>query len=559
MSIPFSQYSYAETVEVEIKREPSTGNVFHPKEITINVGTTVVWTNTDTIEHAVFSGKHDKLWAGKFFNSGSRLMQLGDKFEHTFDIPGVFPYFDPGYSGPTGKIIVEGEIRSNIALLSMSGDVITSPLPGQRIIIQPLTPYFTPDSTLTVSLDDRTIETAPPEVIVDEDSFFSMSIILPLDITVGQHTLIVKDSAGNIASETFTVGCAGLEAISSSSGVFPVEYQGKKFYVEYSVKNAKITDIERHEKYKSLLLSIKTGSADNATLEIAIPRALLDATIDGMDDVFIVLVDGNDVMYQETHSTETRRTLKITVPRCAEQVEIIATELLSGLSDVEKLEKALEIVTKKMEGKDPDLPIFFAGIDPTVPELVIGIDEKAPLPLNVYKEMLKQLLGDIPMRVGKGHFEFDSTMKKEGVIAAELCFTPDECIKQPVHAKMSNLKIATIEIDQEMQSIFGIVKDVGEDASVTLTIDRRIIDAKKNNEDINFVVLLDKKTNATFVELNKTDTHRTLAIEIPIGTERFDIVGTYVIPEFPIALVILTASLVSFIIMTRTFVKVKEN
>jgi len=76
--------------------------------------------------------------------------------------------------------------------------------------------------------------------------------------------------------------------------------------------------------------------------------------------------------------------------------------------DMEKLEKAHEIVTQKMIEKDPDLPIFFAGIDPTVPELVIGIDEKAPLPLSVYKERLKQLLGDIPMRVGLGHFEFDA-------------------------------------------------------------------------------------------------------------------------------------------------------
>jgi len=43
-----------------------------------------------------------------------------------------------------------------------------------------------------------------------------------------------------------------------------------------------------------------------------------------------VLVDGIEFMYEETHTTETKRTLKITVPRCAEQVEIIGAEPLSG-------------------------------------------------------------------------------------------------------------------------------------------------------------------------------------------------------------------------------------
>ena len=53
-------------------------------------------------------------------------------------------------------------------------------------------------------------------------------------------------------------------------------------------------------------------------------RELIDSKDDINDDVFIVLVDGNEVNFEET-TTTTDRTLKIPFPDGAEEIEIIGT------------------------------------------------------------------------------------------------------------------------------------------------------------------------------------------------------------------------------------------
>lgn len=77
---------------------------------------------------------------------------------------------------------------------------------------------------------------------------------------------------------------------------------------------------------------------------------------------------------------------------------------------LQKISRAHETATEKIASKDPNLPVFFSGVNPDerAPQLVIGIDEKALEPLTVYKERLKTILGDIPMTVGFGHFEYDA-------------------------------------------------------------------------------------------------------------------------------------------------------
>ena len=56
---------------------------FNPKDITIKVGTTVVWTNNDSVDHNVTS-------ATGLFNSGN--LAPGDTFKFTFDQAGTYPY-----------------------------------------------------------------------------------------------------------------------------------------------------------------------------------------------------------------------------------------------------------------------------------------------------------------------------------------------------------------------------------------------------------------------------------------------------------------------------------
>lgn len=72
------------TVNLDIK-----GFLFRPKTLTVTVGTEVVWTNLDDIQHSVTNGVPDAI--GGRFDSG--FFVQNEKFAFTFTEPGDYAYF----------------------------------------------------------------------------------------------------------------------------------------------------------------------------------------------------------------------------------------------------------------------------------------------------------------------------------------------------------------------------------------------------------------------------------------------------------------------------------
>jgi plastocyanin len=70
---------------------------FIPDDVTVPVGTTVRWTNLETIPHTVRSSTGE-------FDSG--IMQQGDTFEYTFDTDGVFDYICGLHPSMTARVTV---------------------------------------------------------------------------------------------------------------------------------------------------------------------------------------------------------------------------------------------------------------------------------------------------------------------------------------------------------------------------------------------------------------------------------------------------------------------
>ncbi|HVY54369.1 MAG TPA: plastocyanin/azurin family copper-binding protein, partial [Thermodesulfobacteriota bacterium] len=86
-------------------------NEFSPKDITINVGDTVRWTNNGALNHDVRSDD------GTTFGSAGQFplptgMEPGDVFEFTFTSEGDFPYYCIFHGGP-GGIGMSGSITVN--------------------------------------------------------------------------------------------------------------------------------------------------------------------------------------------------------------------------------------------------------------------------------------------------------------------------------------------------------------------------------------------------------------------------------------------------------------
>ncbi len=66
---------------------------FNPKQLSVAVGTTVVWTNKDSMAHTVTADDNS-------FDSGN--LNPGDTFKFTFTKAGTFPYHCKYHGGPNG-------------------------------------------------------------------------------------------------------------------------------------------------------------------------------------------------------------------------------------------------------------------------------------------------------------------------------------------------------------------------------------------------------------------------------------------------------------------------
>ncbi|MDP7180447.1 MAG: cupredoxin domain-containing protein [Candidatus Woesearchaeota archaeon] len=81
------------------------GGYFDPEEITVPVGTTVIWENNDRRAHRVAANPPNR----EFY--GDRIVP-GETYSYTFTNEGVFNYADINFFTMTGSIIVESRSSS---------------------------------------------------------------------------------------------------------------------------------------------------------------------------------------------------------------------------------------------------------------------------------------------------------------------------------------------------------------------------------------------------------------------------------------------------------------
>jgi plastocyanin len=72
--------------------------VFGPQTITVPLGTTVTWTNSDDIPHTAVSTD------GVF---KSKVLDTDEKFSYTFAKAGTYPYYCTIHPKMTGQVVVK--------------------------------------------------------------------------------------------------------------------------------------------------------------------------------------------------------------------------------------------------------------------------------------------------------------------------------------------------------------------------------------------------------------------------------------------------------------------
>jgi len=112
--------------------------------------------------------------------------------------------------------------------------------------------------------------------------------------------------------------------------------------IGYTITGGKLLGITPDVDANSLIISI--DATDDGSLTLTIPRSVLDATINGEDDDFFVLIDGEEVDFDET-TTSTDRILTIAFPAGAEEIEIIGTFVVPEFGTIAAMILAVAIIS----------------------------------------------------------------------------------------------------------------------------------------------------------------------------------------------------------------------
>ena len=108
------------------------------------------------------------------------------------------------------------------------------------------------------------------------------------------------------------------------------------FNVNYVIENGIVESIFLDPDFVELLITMDTTS--DGTIEITIPRDLLDAKFESSDDIFFILVDGFETEYAEIESSTDSRTLIIPFFGGDSVIDIIGTQSLNPFSAEPEIE-----------------------------------------------------------------------------------------------------------------------------------------------------------------------------------------------------------------------------
>jgi len=178
---------------------------------------------------------------------------------------------------------------------------------------------------------------------VGDDKMFSTEIAAggPLWTSSGEYTITVQyGSASRTAEATFSFGAG--DGVTTPPPAGPsVDVGG--FQVGYEITGGTIDGIQEDFDANSLIISIT--ATDDGTLTIILPRAVIDTKLNGDDDVFFVLIDGEEVDADEIETTDSHRTLRIDFSAGSEEIEIIGTFVIPEFGTIALMILAVAIVS----------------------------------------------------------------------------------------------------------------------------------------------------------------------------------------------------------------------
>ncbi len=154
----------------------------------------------------------------------------------------------------------------------------------------------------------------------------------------GTYTIkVLYGTQARTAETTFEFGGSGTTGVGTT-----IKVDRTNFVLSYKITGGSVLSVTPDDEANSLVIAIRTTS--DGQLTITLPRALIDAKTNGEDDDFFVLIDGEEVEFEET-TTSTDRTLTINFPDGAEEIEIIGSFVIPEFGTIAALILAIAIIS----------------------------------------------------------------------------------------------------------------------------------------------------------------------------------------------------------------------
>ncbi len=129
-----------------------------------------------------------------------------------------------------------------------------------------------------------------------------------------------------ILISTIPVHSAYAQNTNTLGQVTNLTINGKNYPIKYNITTGKLLGLVE-DKDKTTLIAILSTLSDKGTLNIEIPRNILDDKGQSNADAkYTVHVDGKDATFRETSNNKTARTLSIDFNKYARMIEIIGTQ-----------------------------------------------------------------------------------------------------------------------------------------------------------------------------------------------------------------------------------------
>ena len=193
------------------------------------------------------------------------------------------------------------------------------------------------------------------QITVGADKKFSTEVTAggALMKTEGTYTITVQYGTENrSAIASFELGASATNTTTTTTPTTPVKaskitettvsVQGSSNLIGYEIIGGKIVGLITDVDAGSLIISI--DATNDGSLTLTVPRSVLDATNNGEDEDFFVLIDGEEVRFDEIISS-TDRKITIAFPAGAETIEIIGTYVIPEFGTIAAMILAVAIIS----------------------------------------------------------------------------------------------------------------------------------------------------------------------------------------------------------------------